>query len=70
MSSSATKMRSSRNARNREDPVQRLQRFVICEISFEATFHRTFAVLALNDRHRSKTISVFFKLVKDICDLN
>jgi hypothetical protein len=38
MSSSATKMRSPRNARNREDPVRRLQRF-------EATFHRRFTVL-------------------------
>jgi hypothetical protein len=57
MSSFATKMRSSRNARNREDPMERLQRFVYCEISFEATFHRRFAVLALNVRYRSKTIS-------------
>jgi hypothetical protein len=42
MSSSATNMRSYsfRNARNREDAVQRLQRFVHCEVSFEATFHR------------------------------
>jgi hypothetical protein len=29
-----------------------------------------FTMLALNVRHRSKTISVFFRLVKDICDLN
>jgi hypothetical protein len=70
MLSSATKMRSSRNARNREDPVKRLQRFVYCEISFEATFHRRFAVRALNIRHRSKTIVVFSRLEKDICDLN
>jgi hypothetical protein len=43
------------------------------KVSFEATFHRRFAVLALNVhglRHRSKTISVFSRLVKDICDLN
>jgi hypothetical protein len=48
---------SFRSAGNREDAVQRLQRFVHWEVSFEATFHRTFAVLALNVygiRHRSK----------------
>jgi hypothetical protein len=38
MSSSATKMRSSRNARNREDPVRRLQRFMYCEISLKQLF--------------------------------
>jgi hypothetical protein len=61
---------SFRNGRNREDPVQRLQRFVYCEISFEATFHRRFVVLSLNVRHKSKTMSVSSSLVKDICDLN
>jgi hypothetical protein len=55
---------------DREDPVQRLQRFVHWKVSFEATFHRRFVVLALNVRHRSKTISVFTRLVKDICDSN
>jgi hypothetical protein len=39
---------SFRNARNRVDAAQRLQRFVLCEVSFEETFHRRFAVLALN----------------------
>jgi hypothetical protein len=64
---------SSRNARNREDATQRVQRFVYWEVSFEATFHRRFVVLALNVhglRHRSKTIPVFSRLMKDICDLN
>jgi hypothetical protein len=36
-----------RNARNREDAAQRLQ-IVHWELSFEETFHRRFAVLALN----------------------
>jgi hypothetical protein len=48
---------SFRNARSREDAAQRLQRFVHWEVSFEETFHRRFAVLALNVhglRHRSK----------------
>jgi hypothetical protein len=31
-----------RNARNREDAAQRLQRFVHWEVSFEETFHRGF----------------------------
>jgi hypothetical protein len=77
MSFSATKMRSYsfRNVRNRENAAQCLQRFVHLEVSFEATFHGRFVVLALNVhglRHtrRSKTTSVFFRLVKDICDLN
>jgi hypothetical protein len=50
-----------------------IQRFVHWEISFEVTFQRRFAVLALNVhglRHRSKTISAFSRLVEDICDLN
>jgi hypothetical protein len=41
--------------------------------SVEANFHRRFAVVALNIhelRHRSKTMSVFSRLVKNICDLN
>jgi hypothetical protein len=38
---------SFRNARNREDAAQRLQRFVHWEVSFEI-FHRKFAMLALN----------------------
>jgi hypothetical protein len=57
-----------RNARNREDAAQRLQRFVLWEVSFEETFHRRFAVLALNVhglRHRSKPC----RLVKAICNL-
>jgi hypothetical protein len=81
MSSSATKMRSSRgggqdgNVRNREDAVQRLQRFVHWKVSFQATFHRRFVVLlvALNVRrlrHRSKAISVFSRLMKHTCDIN
>jgi hypothetical protein len=37
-----------RNARNREDAAQRLQRFGHWEVSFEETFQRRFAVLALN----------------------
>jgi hypothetical protein len=48
---------SLRNARNHEDAIQRLQRFVHSEVSFEETFHGRFAVLALNIhglRHRSK----------------
>jgi hypothetical protein len=48
---------SFRNARNREDAAQRLQRLMHWEVSFKETFHRRFAVLALNDhglRHRSK----------------
>jgi hypothetical protein len=56
-----------------KDAAQRLQRFVLWEVSFEETFHRRFIVLALNVhglRHKSKTISVFSKLVKPICDLN
>jgi hypothetical protein len=32
---------SFRNARNREDAAQRLQRFVHWEVSFEETFHRS-----------------------------
>jgi hypothetical protein len=62
---------SFRNARNRKDAAQRLQKFmdseVSKEVSFEVTFHPRFAVLALNVhgfRHRSKTISVFSRLVK------
>jgi hypothetical protein len=39
---------SFRNARNREDAAQRLQRFVHWEVSFEEIFHRKFAMLALN----------------------
>jgi putative copper export protein len=49
---------SFRNARNRKDAAQRLQRFVDWG---------GFAVLALNVhglRHRAKTISVFSRLVK------
>jgi hypothetical protein len=61
---------SFRNARNREHAVQRLQEFVHCEVSSEATFHRGFVVLALNVPRKSKTISVFSRLVKDICNLN
>jgi hypothetical protein len=64
---------SFRNARKREDAAQSLQRFVHWAVSFEATFHRRFAMLALNVdwlRHRSKTISVLSRLMKDICDLN
>jgi hypothetical protein len=48
---------SFRNARNHEDAAQRLQRFVHWEVSFEETFHRRFAVLALNVHrlyHRSQ----------------
>jgi hypothetical protein len=48
---------SFRDARNREDAAQRLQRFVHWKVSFEETFHSRFAVLALNVhglRHRSK----------------
>jgi hypothetical protein len=37
---------SFRNARNREDAAQRLQRFVHWEVSSEETSHRRFAVLA------------------------
>jgi hypothetical protein len=37
---------SFRKARNREDAAERLQKFVHWEVSFEATFHRRFAVLA------------------------
>jgi hypothetical protein len=64
---------SFRNARNREDAAQRLQKSVRWKVSFEETFHRRFTVLALNVhrlRHKSKPISVFFRLMKDICDLN
>jgi hypothetical protein len=78
MSSSATKMRSSRwrlrsglFISKGEDAAQRFQRFVHGEIPFEATFHRRFALLALNVhelRRRSKAMSVFSRLVKDICD--
>jgi hypothetical protein len=39
---------SFQNARNREDAAQRLQTLVHGEVSFEETFHRRFAVLALN----------------------
>jgi hypothetical protein len=39
---------SFRNARNREDAAQRLQRFVRWEVSFQETFHCRFALLALN----------------------
>jgi hypothetical protein len=39
---------SFRNARNRADDAQRLQRFVHWEVSFEETFHRSFVLLALN----------------------
>jgi hypothetical protein len=39
---------SFRNGRNREDAAQRLQRLAHWEVSFEETFHRRFAVLALN----------------------
>jgi hypothetical protein len=39
---------SFQNTRNREDAAQRLQRFVHWEVSFEETFYRRFAVLALN----------------------
>jgi hypothetical protein len=39
---------SFRNARNREDAAQRLQRFVHWKVSFEETFHCRFAVLALS----------------------
>jgi hypothetical protein len=50
--SSATTMRSSR-----EDAAQRLHRFVHWEVPFEESFHRRFALLALNVhvlRHRSR----------------
>jgi hypothetical protein len=43
--------------KSRRGSTQRLQRFVHWEESFEETFHRGFAVLALNVhglRHRSK----------------
>jgi hypothetical protein len=52
---------SFRNAQNREDAAQRLQKFVHWEVSFEEIFHSRFAVLSLNVhglRHKSKTISV------------
>jgi hypothetical protein len=48
---------SFRNARNRENAAQRLQRLVRSEVSFEETSHSRFAVVALNLhglRHRSK----------------
>jgi hypothetical protein len=48
---------SFRNSRNREDAAQRLHRFVHWEVPFEETFHRRFALLALNVhvlRHRSR----------------
>jgi hypothetical protein len=38
---------SFRKSRNREDAAERLQKFVHWEVSFEATFPRRFAVLAL-----------------------
>jgi hypothetical protein len=43
------------------------------EISFQTIFHSRFALLAPNVpglHHRSETILVFSRLVKDICDLN
>jgi hypothetical protein len=49
-----------RNARNREDAAQRLQRFVHWEVSFEETFHHRFTVLAMNVyglRHNQNHIS-------------
>jgi mitochondrial fission protein ELM1 len=52
---------SFQNARNREDAVQSLQRFVHCEVSFEATFHRNLRASS-ESSHRSKTISVFSRL--------
>jgi hypothetical protein len=62
---------SSGNDRNRENAAQRLQRFMHWKVSFEATFHRRFAMLALNVHgHRSKFKSRFSRLMKDICDLN
>jgi hypothetical protein len=39
---------SFRNARNRGDAAQHLQRFVYWEIFFEETFHGSFALLVLN----------------------
>jgi hypothetical protein len=47
-----------------EDAAQRLQRFVHWEVPFEETFHRRVATPWI------KTVSVFSKLVKSICDLN
>jgi hypothetical protein len=39
---------SFRDARNRENAAQRLQRFLQWERSLEETFHRRFAMLPLN----------------------
>jgi hypothetical protein len=63
---------SFRNARNRKDAAQRLQRFVHWEVSFEVTFYRRFAVLALTVhelRHRSKTIPVYVTTCSNLCRL-
>jgi hypothetical protein len=54
----AAKIALIRNARNHEDAAQRLQRFAHWEVFFEETFHRRFAMLALNVHglhHRSKS---------------
>jgi hypothetical protein len=48
--------------RNLEDAAQRLQRFVHWGVSFEETFHPSFAVLALNV-HGLRHTSVFSRLV-------
>jgi hypothetical protein len=55
-----------RNARNREDAAQRLQRFVHWEVSFEETFHHRFAAVALDIHglhHRSKTLPVYSTMI-------
>jgi hypothetical protein len=51
-----------RNARNREDAAQRLQRFVHWEVSFEETSHHRFAAVGLDVHglhHKSKTLPVY-----------
>jgi hypothetical protein len=59
---------SFRNGRNREDAAQRLQRLAHWEVSFEETFHRSSECPRAS--RWIKTISVFSRWVKAICDLN
>jgi hypothetical protein len=57
------------NARNREDAVQSLQRFEVSKYPLRQLF-TVICRASSESSHRSKTISVFSRLVKDICDLN
>jgi hypothetical protein len=67
---------SFRNARNRENVAQRLQKFVHWDVFFKETFlHRRFAVVALNV-HGLRRFAIdenhigFLQFGEAICDLN